>query len=120
MNIPFSEAIEISVFDMCIVFLTLLLVSYIISLGAMLIAALTRKKQKKHSKCVPAPSITSTVDTTTDLLNVSDDQVIKAVIATAILGYMDGHNYCLEVRPIVRTTGGESAWINAARLETMH
>lgn len=116
MRISFSEGLSISIFSMCIVFIALLLVSYIISLGAKLIAKSEHTEQQNKGNEVPVLTPAASASSEGN----EDDRLIVPIIAAAVQAYTGEKSGKLEIRPLVRTAQKESAWTYVSRFQTMN
>jgi sodium pump decarboxylase gamma subunit len=110
-TVTMGDAGVITLFSMGIVFLTLLLISFVLDLFKVIFA----KKEEKVKKTEVAP-----IAQATSAAVVEDDNELVAVITAALAAHIGKSTDQLIVRSIVQVGNQEPAWAQTGRIELMN
>lgn len=110
MNITMGEALKITVFSMLLVFLILLIISYMIDLMKYVLDKKSNKKETEKAEV----SIEQVIDAVEEIEE-DDDTELVAVIMAAIEAYTGTSSKGLVVKNIKKVSTNDSLWAVAGK-----
>lgn len=111
-NISMADALKITVFSMLLVFVILLVISYMVDIMRSIVV---RKDKKNKVAEVNKP----VEKTTVEIVEEDDDTELVAVIMAAIEAYSGESTQGLVIKNIKRLPASETAWARAGKTDLM-
>ena len=108
-QVTLSQAVVVCLFSMVVVFIVLLVISYLIDLCAYLVRRFGRAPAAKAASPAPAPAPAPA----------RDDSADAVLVAAAVAAYLGKNSDEFVVRSICRVTGGETLWSQASRKDSL-